>query len=605
MAAKRSQRRTTDFGTIILHALLIASFCVLIATGLRIATDDPEAEWIGALDLVLPTNNLWFNHLVAGTVLTATLLSYLVYIWRARLGSRVRLDKTRLLALARPNAGRWAAIGVLVYWVLMVALATEVVTGLMLFAQADRHVLTLHLYATYVSIAAVVAHVGAHAAYGGLAQILRILRPAPLHMAEPPPDLAELLAEQLARNAELERASNPAAAAKTEPSSDQTRTRRITTLNAHPLALALAVMFLGSGLLVAAEQATRPVLDIAEISAAEAPRLDGDLSDPVWAHAKPMGVLTTQGGDFGGTHQSLVEVRAVHDDQYAYFAIVWEDPTRSLKHHPLVKSGGHWSVIATRSDLADETVFHEDKFAVLLARPGLPLIGAAIHLAHRPLPEAPPSATGRGLHYTVDGSVADVWQWRASHAGTAGHIDNAHFGAPAPTDQVRSEVASHYAGGYALDPGGSPYEDNFVISQDGEGNAIVVPKRLRRDLAATARTMGRITGAANESEAEASRWWMTTAETVPWSAELDAKIPNGAVIPGIIVPDRVQAGGSGVTGAARWAAGRWTLEIARRLYTGSPYDVPVKSGVLMWVAAFDHAEKRHTRHLRPFRLEVE
>ena len=121
----------------------------------------------------------------------------------------------------------------------------------------------------------------------------------------------------------------------------------------------------------------------------QAPTLDGDLSDPIWTKAKPAHVLTTQGGDFGGAHQSLVEVRALHDDQNAYFAFVWEDPTRSLKHLPLVKRDGQWFIGASRTDLGDEAKYHEDKFAVLLARPGLPLIGAAIHLARQPLRLAP------------------------------------------------------------------------------------------------------------------------------------------------------------------------------------------------------------------------
>lgn len=603
MATKQIQRRTTDYGTIFLHAFLVTSFGALVATGLRIATDDPDVEWIGFLDFVLPANNLWFAHLVAGLVLAAGLLAYLIYVCTARLGSRVRVDRSRLLAVTRPSPNRWSAVGVLVYWVLMAALVTEVATGLMLFAEAGRPTLMLHLYATYVSIIAAIAHVVAHAAYGGMTQLLRIVRPASLHVAEPPPDLAELLAEQLARNAELERAAN-LAGTRIEAVSKE-NARKINTLNSHPLALAITVLIACSGLLIAAEQTTRPVLNIPEIKASHAPRLDGDLSDPVWARAKPVSVLTTQGGDFGGTHQSLVEVRAVHDDQYAYFAFVWTDPTRSLKHHPLMKRGGRWHVVATRHDLKDENVFHEDKFAVLLARAGMPLIGAAIHLARRPLPDEPPSATGRGLHYTVDGSIVDVWQWRASHAGMLGHIDNAHFGAPAQTRGDNETAKLGYAGGYALDPVPAPYEDNFVVRADSQGNAIVVPKRLPRDLAATLRAMGRVSGAANESEAETARWWMSIPESVPNTPEIDAKIPDEAVIPGILVTDKPQTPSSGLMGAARWAAGRWSLEIARRLYTGSPYDVPIKSGVLMWVAAFDHAEKRHTRHLRPFRLEVD
>jgi cytochrome b subunit of formate dehydrogenase len=604
LATKQAQRRTTDYGTILLHALVVISFGVLVATGLRIATDDPEVLWIGVLDSILPTNNLWLNHLVAGLVLTATMLAYFVYVRRARLGSRVRVDRARLLAVTRLGPNRWSAAGVLVYWVLMAALVTEIVTGLMLFAEAGRQALTLHLYATYVSIIAALAHVAAHAAYGGLSQLLRIVRPAPLYVAEPPLDLAELLAEQLARNAELERIAYAAAAGKQFGSAEPTRPKGINTLNSHPFALAMTVLIACSGLLIAAEQTTRPVLNIPEISATEVPRLDGDLSDPIWARAKVASVLTTQGGDFDSTHQSLVEVRAIHDDRYAYFAFVWTDPTRSLKHHPLMKSGGRWSVVATRDDLKDETVYHEDKFAVLLARPGLPLIGAAIHLARRPLPDQPPSATGRGLHYT-DGSVADVWQWRASHGGIAGHIDNAHFGAPASAHERRDPATARYAGGYALDPAPAAYEDNFVVNVDAEGNAIVHPKRVPRDLAAMSRTMGRVSGAANESEAESARWWMTMTESVPRTSEIDAKIPDGTVIPGILMSEEAQATSGGLTGAARWASGRWSLEIARPLYSGSPYDVPIKSGVLMWVAAFDHAEKRHTRHLRPFRLEVD
>src|SRR5262249_35076252 len=163
----------------------------------------------------------------------------------------------------------------------------------------------------------------------------------------------------------------------------------------------------------------------------------------VWAKTTPVAVLTTQGGDFGGSHQSMVEVRAVHDGTYAYFAFVWEDPTRSLKHMPLFKRDGRWYIAASRNDLADEARFNEDKFSVLLAPPGFPLIGPAIHLARHPISDKPPSSTGRGLHFTM-GGLADVWQWRASHGGLVGHIDNCHFGDPAVPDAQPRDPAYQY-----------------------------------------------------------------------------------------------------------------------------------------------------------------
>jgi hypothetical protein len=97
---------------------------------------------------------------------------------------------------------------------------------------------------------------------------------------------------------------------------------------------------------------------------------------------------------------------------------------------------------------------------------------------------------------------------------------------------------------------------------------------------------------------------MSVAESVPYSEEDDAAIPVGTVIPGIVLLTH-QGDASEIVGFGRWAAGRWTLEVMRRLKTDSVYDVELKTGALMWVAAFDHSQKRHSRHLRPFRLELE
>ena len=46
------------------------------------------------------------------------------------------------------------------------------------------------------------------------------------------------------------------------------------------------------------------------------------------------------------------------------------------------------------------------------------------------------------------------------------------------------------------------------------------------------------------------------------------------------------------------------LEISRPLVSGVN-DISINSGTLMWLAAFDHAQTRHTYHLRPLKLELE
>lgn len=97
---------------------------------------------------------------------------------------------------------------------------------------------------------------------------------------------------------------------------------------------------------------------------------------------------------------------------------------------------------------------------------------------------------------------------------------------------------------------------------------------------------------------------MTAAESEPYSADLDDRIPAGAVIPGslIFVDDLAQR--AEVRGAARWGVGKWTLEVARRLDATYP-DIPIGSDTRMWVAMFDHAQTYHTRHIRPVRLELQ
>src|SRR5262249_1183476 len=106
----------TDWGTAVLHALLLGAFCVLLATGLRLAGGDGEAIWLFLLDPVLPMEHLWYRHLLAGVVLAAVMAGYAVYMARARLAARVRFDRTRLLALWRGGEPRFAALHVAVVW---------------------------------------------------------------------------------------------------------------------------------------------------------------------------------------------------------------------------------------------------------------------------------------------------------------------------------------------------------------------------------------------------------------------------------------------------------------------------------------------------------
>jgi hypothetical protein len=88
------------------------------------------------------------------------------------------------------------------------------------------------------------------------------------------------------------------------------------------------------------------------------------------------------------------------------------------------------------------------------------------------------------------------------------------------------------------------------------------------------------------------------------SVRSDARIPVGAVIPGSLILAGDLAQRADINGAARWGAGKWTLEVARRLDAEHP-NASIGSNTRMWAAVFDHAQTHHTRHIRPVCLELQ
>src|SRR5450755_4890140 len=697
------RKRKTDYGTIILHWLLVAAFGVAFVTGMRIASEAPERSWINSFDAVLP-QNVWVMHMQAAVVLVAVALAYTIYVLRSGLGRRIRLDKVRLRGLVGRGQARRGAVNILLYWVFFVAmLALMGSGGLMYFGYfAGYDVATLHWYATGGVLGFAGLHVLSHLRIGGTSQLLRIFRPTGLSAPPPQLDAVELLtmlAEQSARlqpesggadktasetrmqpvrraapvrpvqretrvqEVQREAALHPvqretrvqavqreaplqplqrealvqpiqreAPLQPTQRLKDATRGRpplrsvathpalgpaaksrtskpRNPTFQSNPFVVAAAIAIAGASIVVATDRLAVDQLQIHRISSADVPILDGDTSDRAWRSIQPFYVMTNQGGNFDGKGESRIDIRAVHDGTWAYFLFTWEDPTRSLKHLPLIKEIDGWHMLHDGYESGDEHDYNEDKFSVLLTTLDVTLAGdRTFHAGPHPIPEAPPTMTGRGLHYTPGNDVyVDVWLWKATSGGSMGWMDDAHFGPPLdPTPmQVRNVVP--YRGGFAPDPGTANYADNFIVSDEPavDGKRMITPRRLPRDLAKTAAAMGEMDLDPNHGESDGARWFMTETESVPYSPEQDGTVPVGTVIPGVIIGGEFSGDRADIRCAARWASGHWALEVARRLDTHSQYDVPIQTGVFMRVSAFDHSQIRHTRHVRPIRLEVE
>jgi hypothetical protein len=381
-----------------------------------------------------------------------------------------------------------------------------------------------------------------------------------------------------------------------------------TTVQANPLVVAVAAAIVTIGFVLPVDRAVQDRLYIRKIATTELPILDGDTSDAIWLTVKPLTVWTAFGGNFDGKGETKIDVRAVHDGERVYFCFTWDDPTRSLKHLPMIKSEDGWHVLQDRYDVADAHEYYEDKFAVLLTQLDVTVPGdRTFHVGPTPLPDKPATLSGRGLHYTGDANASvEVWQWKASSSGQYGWMDQDRFGLPVEPTPAQSEGLSAYRGGFIADPRAAKvYETNFETQPPGGYRRTVQPRRLPKSWKTTLEALGRIDLDPNHSESDGARWWMTEAESEPYSLERNNQIPVGAIIPGLIVVGSPDENVAEVRGAARWAAGRWMLEASRSLTGAHAGAVPIMTGTYMRLAAFDHAQIHHTRHLRPILLEVE
>jgi cytochrome b subunit of formate dehydrogenase len=597
LKAQRAKERIrkTDFGTILLHWILVITLTLSVGTGLRIAMDSPEHSWLVVLDAILPLYTVWTLHIPAALVLVAVTVAYAAYVWQGGLISRIRLDRMRLSGLLnRSRQVRWGSINIILYWVLFATMIMEITTGTLLWLGYGRGLwVEMHMWGTWIILGYTAAHVLAHFALGGVNQLLRVIRPTRLGPPQKAFDPMEMVADLL----------DPENAAKSraEPSTGS----RIFRLS--PLVVAVIAATAGIAIAMTVDRASEDRLFVRRISKADRPIIDGDMSDGVWRTVKPFTMFTELGGNYDGTGEAAVQIRAVHDGEWAYFCFMWDDPTRSLKHLPLVKRIDGWHVLHDRFDLGDERSYYEDKFSALFTQ--LPIVipgDRTYHAGPTPIEGKPSTLSQRGLHFTpAPGLAVEVWQWKASSGGLLGWVDKNHFDVPTAASQAQADGQMPYRGGFIQDPRTAElYSENFELQPVGGYEQAIRPKRLPKNWKATYEALGRIDLDPDHSDGETSRWWMTTSESEPYSPQLDAEIPVGTIIPGslILVDDIDQR--ADVKGMARWAGGHWTLEIARKLAATAP-DVPIATGTYMRVAVFDHAQIYHTRHVRPIRLELQ
>jgi len=560
---KRASGRPTQPALIVcIHWLLVIAFLVSLLTGLRISADYLDGvtgQLARRITWLLPTGQVIEWHVISSWAVVLLTLAYVFFLWRGRLYARVRLSggflrllhPRALFAAANKAAVSWHALNRVIFHCSYVLLAMMTMTGWMLYREVFFGVRAVtiqswHGLSALAFVALVIVHVLVTLKVG---RFFSMFRPRGGYR------LAALISSAAA------------------------------------VGLVVPLYFLD------ASYQSRLIIP----RVAQAPVLDGRGQDPLWSAARAVSIRTVRGANLPGG-QVDVEVRAVHDGEQVYFQFRWADDTRSMKHHPLVKTDQGWRVMATGYETNDENVFYEDKFAAILShRPSLGT--GSVHLGEDLIP-GPHYRNSRGLHFTTDGSILDLWHWKSIRSGALGYADDNFIGPPMASERA----GARYTGGYTQDPSplaGHPYLLNWVASDRSRPlhETTVLPRFLPRDPGLLER-MGQVS--LDPSVSDEGIWHLFADEAIAYDELLD-DYPVGAILPGVILTGDFQGDRGNVRAAAHWEHGHWTLELWRALDTGSEFDValsPDRPGYL-WVAVFNRSQIRHSQHLHPVRLMLE
>jgi hypothetical protein len=285
------------------------------------------------------------------------------------------------------------------------------------------------------------------------------------------------------------------------------------------------------------------------------PAIDGR-AEAGWSRAQPL-VLAVAGG--ANTANTEVTLRAVYTERRVAFLAEWDDPTESLAYETWVKQAdGSWCQ-PTRGEPGDPIGYYEDKFAMAWSIgdsvPGFGRKGcaAACHTGE---------VKRFGLKHTArEGERADVWHWKAARSNPVGQIDDQYV------DHTRYDAQAAPNAGRKTDPEmGGGYRPNRSADGTRPAFAPLDPGR--------------------------TPFWVPEDAKQPFQDRFLAGERVGGILVAPFTGDRGHIQGKGA-----WREGRWTLEWARDLETGSPFDVQFRdrgAGYPFGVAVFDDTSTRHS-----------
>lgn len=329
------------------------------------------------------------------------------------------------------------------------------------------------------------------------------------------------------------------------------------------LVVAIAALALVPGMAVQAAPPAQGPAGLVAVPVDEAPTLDGAADEAFWADATAVEIPVAGGANTAAT---TVTVKSVYSGDMVYFLTTWFDPTESFIRSPWeLQADGSWKQLKDPNDRGgDNNLWYEDKLAFIWpisnTIPNYETLGCftACHAGENP------DAKPYGNKYTAEeGQMGDIWHWKSVR--NLNQVDDQYL------DSVRYSDETKEAGRHSDPKESGGYVDNK--NEDGTLPAFVSP--------------------GDDFPRDGSPGYILDSDKVPFDATL---FKAGDRLPGIVKSEFVGDRGD-IAAGWQWADGVWTLELGRKLVTGSQYDVQFDDMAATYyfaVAPFDNAQVRHS-----------
>ncbi len=328
------------------------------------------------------------------------------------------------------------------------------------------------------------------------------------------------------------------------------------------LSLMIGLIFIGvaaqAGMTLTSVKTNKPIL------------LSGAV-DNAWQKAAPMKVTLDNlpyepNNGYPGMTETTVTMKSLYDDEYVYFLIQYDDPTKSLARFPWVKQAdGSWKQMKNKDSTGHDNTFYEDKVGIFwnINTAGFSDEGCMIS-CHMDIE----GDTSAGRKFTNNpGETIDIWHVKNVRTSPLGQVDDQFV------DSTNNGKTNKGWGRKGDVKTGGGYKNNY--NKDKTGPAYM-----------------------NFPPSESAKYYVLPSLKTPF---VDIFKP-GDVVPGIVI-DAFEGPRADIEMRGKWDGGKWTLEIRRKLVTtgekSNIQDVQfsdLNKTYYFGIAVFDNSQIDHLYH---------